>query len=66
MATESFSRTVWFSTVWGANNLEKAIDAGSPPIVQRLRSPEYQARFRKMTEITPEKIAKLKHAYGAE
>ena len=66
MATESFSRTIWINPDWGAKNLEKAIDAGSPPIVQKVRSPEYQAKFRKMTEPTPEKIANLKKAYGIE
>lgn len=66
MATESFSRTFTINPDWGAKNLEKAIDAGVPPIVKRVMAPEYQAKFREMTTITPEKIARLKKAYGVD
>ena len=66
MATESFDRTIEINPDWGLKNLEKAIDAGAPPIVKKVRSPEYQAKFKEMTTITPEKIAKLKKAYGVE
>ena len=66
MATESFSRTFKVNPDWGVKNLEKAIDTGAPPIVQRARTPEAKARFKAMTELTPEKIEKLRKAYGVK
>ena len=63
MATESFSRTFKVNPDWGVKNLEKAIDAGTPEIVQKVRSPEYQAKFKKMTTITPEIAEKMRKAY---
>ena len=66
MATESFDRTIEINPDWGLKNLEKAIDAGTPPIVKKVRSPEYQAKFKEMTTITDEDRRKLRAAYGVE
>ena len=63
MATESFSRTFEVNTDWGVKNLEKAIDEGSVS-VRRVKTPEYQKKFKEMTTITPEKIARIRKAYG--
>ena len=63
MATESFSRTFEVNTDWGVKNLEKAIDEGSVS-VRRVKTPEYQKKFKEMTTITEEDCEKLRKAYG--
>ena len=63
MATESFSRTFKINPDWGVKNLEKALDAGTPSIVKKVRSPEYQLRFEEMTNITPEIAENMRKAY---
>ena len=65
MATESFSRTFEVNTDWGVKNLEKAIDEGSVS-VRRVKTPEYQKKFKEMTTLTEEDWAKIKEKYGAK
>ena len=65
MATESFSRTFEVNTDWGVKNLEKAIDEGSVS-VRRVKTPEYQKKFKEMTTLTEEDWARIKEKYGAK
>ena len=65
MATESFSRTFEVNMDWGVKNLEKAIDEGSVS-VRRVKTPEYQKKFKEMTTLTEEDWAKIKEKYGAK
>lgn len=65
MATISFDTDGKINPEWGVKNLEKAIDEGSE-LMRKARTPEARAEFKEKTNLTPDKIAKLKQAYDVK
>ena len=65
MATISFGTDGRINPEWGVKNLEKTIDEGSE-LMRKARTPEARANFKEKTTLTPDKITKLKQAYGVK
>lgn len=58
MSTASFSRPVTITPDWVVDNLLKGMDKRAP-ILDRIKTPEFQAEFKRRTEHTPEELKAL-------